>query len=493
MLDPLAPLIRKLGRPRILVAGDLIVDHYVFGDVDRVSPEAPIQVLRVASEERRLGGAGNVAHNLHALGARPALLGVVGADSAGEWLTRALSDVVPGGVHLVSTPNRPTTEKTRFLSRARSQQLLRVDREEPAPLAAAIEARAVEAIDDALEDADALIVSDYGKGFLGPRVVGRLIAGARRRRIPTFVDPKGADWSRYRGATWAMPNRAEAAAATGLALRDDAELERAAARLVAELGLEGIVVTLGPDGMLVKRGNAPAVRVPSVFRPVYDVTGAGDTAIAAFALSITSGVEPVAAASIASLAASVVVGKVGTATASREELVDLVSGAPREPKIVTAIELRRAIEARRRLGQRVVFTNGCFDLLHAGHVGFLRFARAQGDALVVAVNDDRSVRRNKGSLRPVQPLSDRMEILASLEPVDFVVAFGEKTPLRLIRDLHPDVLVKGEDWREKGVVGSSEVESWGGRVVLAPLLAGRSTTRVIERVMRTRDARPRCR
>jgi D-beta-D-heptose 7-phosphate kinase / D-beta-D-heptose 1-phosphate adenosyltransferase len=488
VLDPLAPLIRRLSRPRLLVAGDLVVDRYVFGDVDRVSPEAPIQVLRVAGEERRLGGAANVAHNLHALGARPSALGCIGADAAGTWLSRALGDVAT--TRLITVADRPTTEKTRFLSRSRSQQLLRVDLEETAPLSPPLEARAIEAADEALDGQEALVLSDYGKGFLSPKLLARLLAGARRRRIPVFVDPKGPDWTRYRGATWAMPNRSEAAAATGLALRSDAELEEAATRLIADLALEGVAITLGSDGMLVKRRGAPAERVCAFFRPVYDVTGAGDTAIAAFTLAIVSGIEPVAAASIASLAASVVVGKVGTATASREELVDAVSGRPREPKIVTAAELRRAIESRRRLGQRVVFTNGCFDLLHAGHVGFLRFARAQGDLLVVAVNDDRSVRRNKGSLRPVQPLADRMEILASIEPVDYVVAFGEKTPLRLVRELRPDVLVKGEDWRERGVVGAADVESWGGRVVLAPLLAGRSTTRVIERV-RSREGRGR--
>ncbi len=487
MLEHLVSSIKKLGHPRILVAGDVILDQYVFGDVDRVSPEAPIPVLRQVAEEHRLGGAANVAHNLHRLGARVALLGSIGADSSGRCLRRGLEAIAPGGLHLLVTRDRPTTEKTRFLSHG--QQLLRVDREEPKPLSRAVERRALSLAGRALANCDAVILSDYGKGLLTPSLVAHVIATARRRKVPVFVDPKGTDWDRYRGATYLTPNRSEAEAATGRKLRTDDELSDAASRLVVDLDLEGVVVTLGSAGIfLLERGQTPR-RVPALARPVYDVTGAGDTAVALFALGIVSGLPSEVAASLANLAASIVVGRVGTAAVTREELSEVAASRPREPKVLEPASLLEALDRRRRAGERIVFTNGCFDLLHAGHVAFLRFARAQGDLLVVGVNGDRSVRALKGRGRPVLSLSDRLEILASLEPIDYLVAFHERTPLAIIEKLRPDVLVKGEDWREKGVVGREAVESWGGRVVLAPLSEGRSTTRVIDRVLSMHNGR----
>lgn len=472
-----------LGHPRLLIIGDLILDRYVTGDVDRISPEAPIPVLRARHSELRLGGAGNVVSNLRAMDAEVRLIGAVGDDELG----RSLSEMVAGlGVEtgaIVVDAARPTIEKTRMLSGV--QQMLRVDWEDPSPLYGAPLQAVLAAIPAAVAGADGVVLSDYGKGLLTPEVIARAIECARAACIPVLVDPKGNDFSRYRGATLITPNKKEAETALGRRIADLNELTAAADELIAAAELESIVITLGAEGIYHRTPTPDGGREgrsPAAARAVYDVTGAGDTVVAHLALYLASGMKLARAVALANQAAGLVVGRLGTNSVTRAELrARLAEDLPPVGSVLDGTTLDGALEAWRREGQRVVFTNGCFDVLHVGHVSYLRFARSQGDVLLVGVNDDASVRRLKGGSRPVNPLADRMAVLAALEMVDAVVAFSEDTPQRIIERVTPDVLVKGEDWKTKGVVGREWVESHGGQVVLAPLVDGKSTTRILER------------
>lgn len=470
--------VEALLRPRAVVLGDLLLDRYVWGSVGRISPEAPIPVLKVDREEFRLGGAANVAMNLRSLGARVTLAGVVGEDAGAKTFETIARRGRIGIEGVVRDPTRPTSTKTRMM--AQRQQVLRVDREEIRAPDAGVEAMLIRAIQSAVPRADLAVISDYQKGTLTKRVARATIAACRRARIPLFVGLKSLDCLKYRGATAAALNRAELRALT---LRDD--LERGARKLLGQLRLEYLLVTLGEEGMAVFPRGARAVRLPTVARQVYDVTGAGDTALAAFALAARSGLSLPDCARIANAAAGIVVGKVGTAQTTRDEIVEHLrtGGEHSTGKIVSEEELLREVEQERKLGKRIVFTNGCFDLLHAGHVKILQFAKAQGDTLVVGLNSDRSVRRIKGEGRPILPQEDRALLLSGIEACDRVVIFDDATPARLIRRLQPDVLVKGEDWQRRGVVGSTLVRNNGGRVVLAPIFRGLSSSRLIERIL----------
>jgi D-beta-D-heptose 7-phosphate kinase/D-beta-D-heptose 1-phosphate adenosyltransferase len=465
--DRIGPILDALGSPTIAVAGDVILDRYLWGRVRRISPEAPVPVLEVEHEEFRPGGAANVAANLAALGARAILHGVAGRDPAARTLERIARTRLIRAV-------RPTTVKTRLV--AHNQQILRVDEERRDPLDARTAARLGEAIARTAPRADALILSDYHKGALVPPVVARAFAAFRRK--PILVGLKTPQPGPYRGATGAMLNREELAA-----------LAPSPRALIRALRLEFLVVTLGPDGILVVPRRGRPARFPTLARQVYDVTGAGDTCLAAFALAYVSGCPLPDCAALANAAAGVVVGKVGTATATRAEIRRHVSpqAAPPRTKILGRAALLRALAEERRRGRRVVFTNGCFDLLHPGHVDLLRAARAQGDVLVVGLNSDHSVRRLKGPARPILPQRARAELLAALEAVDYVTIFGETTPAALIRAVRPDVLVKGADWAG-AVVGREEVEKRGGRTVLVPLRPGFSTSAIVEHI---RDGAPR--
>ena len=329
---------------------------------------------------------------------------------------------------------------------------------------------------------DALVLSDYGKGVLTEEVIGASVELARREGISLVVDPKGRDFTRYRGATHITPNRLEAELATGIPLEDPAGVEAAADRLIEQVGLEAGIITLGKEGIFYKTRSGENGRIPARARAVYDVTGAGDTVVSVLAFCLGAKVDLVPALKLCNVAAGIVVGKLGAVPVSREEILQEVGMGRNSGKILDLPLLRGRLASAREKGARVVFTNGCFDILHAGHVRFLREARARGDLLVVGVNDDASVARLKGEGRPVHPMEDRMEVLAALEDVDFVISFPEDTPERLIRDLTPQVLVKGEDWRDKGVVGREWVESHGGEVVLIPLLPGRSTTASLDKL-----------
>jgi len=481
--DPgLSAVLRGLGNPRIAVVGDFMLDRYVWGDTSRVSPEAPVPVVQAHREEERPGGAGNVAANLCELDARVECFGVIGSDLQGGRLVAGLEALGAAGGGLLTLDGHTTTQKIRIM--ARSQQILRLDREEARPISEATARTLSERL--AAAQWDAVVLSDYGKGVLSENVVAPVLEEARRRGAPSLVDPKHPDLSRYRGASLVTPNRAEAEAAWGGLLRDLPALATGGEALRQRAGLEALLITLGQEGMFLLRDGADPLHVPTAARAVFDVTGAGDTVLAALALALAEGCDWEVAVRLANAAAGLVVAKVGTATVGRSELLHFLNAATtfekRLPPGCGPEILQKEASRLRREGLRLVFTNGCFDILHAGHVRFLQEARGLGDALVVGVNDDASVRRLKGADRPFNSLDDRMEVLAALECVDLVVAFAEDTPESLIRTLRPDVLVKGGDWREKGVVGAEFVRAQGGEVHLLDLLPGRSTSGLAQKI-----------
>jgi D-beta-D-heptose 7-phosphate kinase/D-beta-D-heptose 1-phosphate adenosyltransferase len=476
----LSACLAALARPRVLIVGDLILDRYVFGKVERISPEAPIPVLAAASTEARLGGAGNVAANLRAMEAEVEVLGVVGTDERGAELERLLDAIGVERTGVLRLAGRPTTEKTRLLGSG--TQMLRVDWEEARALPEGEAASLLFDLDARVRRAGAVVLSDYGKGVLCAPVLRAVIDAARAAGVPVLVDPKGTDYARYRGATLVTPNRKEAEEALARKLPGLADLPAAARDLIRAAGIEAAVITLGPDGMYWLAGSDEG-HVTTVARAVFDVTGAGDTVIAHLALGLACKLPFEACVHLANHAAGIVVGKSGAASVTRAELAAVLAGPGGAPGAVCTLpEALRRIRDWRAEKKRIVFTNGCFDVLHAGHVAYLREARTHGDVLVVGVNDDASVRRLKGDGRPINPVTDRLTVLAALEMVDAVVPFGEETPLELVQALTPDVLVKGQDWAEKGVVGREWVERHGGRVVLAQLLPGRSTSAIVERM-----------
>jgi D-beta-D-heptose 7-phosphate kinase / D-beta-D-heptose 1-phosphate adenosyltransferase len=484
------PILKPL---RVLVAGEVILDRYIMGDVARVSPEAPIPILQVSRIEERPGNAGFVMANLRALGARVSALSVVGADRNGELLREMFSDLGIDTRSVLVDPDRPTIVKERMLGSVQSanratQQLLRVDREAPHALSAARERALTRHLERELKHVDGVLISDINKGLLTPGLLRALIDGARRRGIPVIVDPRlSEDLSIYRGATALTPNRYETEFATGARLVDRSAWMRAADELMRRLKLDACLVTLDRDGMYLTERRGPHTYIPTTPRAVYDVTGAGDVVLAVFGLFAIAGLSFASAARLANLAAGIEVSRLGTGIISREDLARALSPGPEsaQRKIVSTEELRPVLERQRSAGRRIVFTNGCFDLLHAGHIEMLSFARAQGDTLVVGINSDRSVRLIKGNGRPIYPAAERALILAALEVVDQVVVFDETRAKRIVRAVRPDVLVKGEDWRDKPVDGQAFVESYGGRVALAPLLPGYGTTLTIDRLRAT--------
>lgn len=462
---------------RVLVAGDVMLDRYWQGPTGRISPEAPVPVVRIQKDETRPGGAANVALNIASLGGTARLLGVVGRDEAAQKLRAALSAklVQPD---FVETASCPTITKLRILSR--NQQLIRLDFEESLAMAGAFDrALYVERFKAALVESEVVILSDYGKGTLADAEA--LIAAARAANRPVLVDPKGSDWRPYRGATLITPNLSELEAVVG-PCPDEATIVAKGMRLRDELGLEALLVTRSENGMTLLAPNQAPLHLPTVAREVFDVTGAGDTVIATFAAALAAGHDFAHAANLSNLAAGIVVGKLGTATVSTAELTRAMRRQHEDDSAVLGEdELIERVAAARAQGQVVVMTNGCFDILHVGHVRYLEAARRLGDVLIVAVNTDESVKRLKGPTRPINPTEDRMRMLASLKCVDWVVPFGEDTPERLITRVLPDLLVKGGDYVPEAVAGYEAVRVNGGQVVILDFHAGYSTTRIIER------------
>lgn len=477
----LLPLIDRLAGAPVACIGDVMLDRYVRGRAERISPEAPVPVLSVEDETAAPGGAGNVARNLAALGARARLVGLVGDDAAGRELDHLLREAPLAEAALIVEPGRPTTVKTRYL--AGTQQILRADRETLAPPMTLTREQLLAAAFPALEASGVVILSDYGKGALGAGIAESVLARAGSLGRPVIVDPKARDYGVYRGASIIAPNRAELAAAVGGRLAKDGEAEAARA-LISRFGFSAVLATLGRDGMLLVT-KSEVLALPAEAREVFDVSGAGDTVVAVLAAAMAAGAPLIEAAALANVAAGLVVAKVGTAAVRREELAqalrrrDLAAG---EGKIAGAEAAGDQVRRWRRQGLSVGFTNGCFDLLHPGHVSLLAQARAACDRLIVGLNDDASVARLKGPGRPVQGEAARAAVLASLESVDLVVVFPEDTPLRLIEALRPDALVKGADYRPDQIVGANLVAGWGGRVILARLEPGYSTSQTIARM-----------
>ena len=469
----------------VLVVGDVMCDTYLSGHVSRISPEAPVPVFESTEKRHVLGGAANVAANLRALGCRVRLMGVTGDDDAGRYLREQVRAQGMADDLLMRDAGRPTTEKTRLI--ARRQQLVRLDRESRLPLPPELIARALSSVEPVLADVDGLVCSDYDKGVCTPDLLVPLFAMARRANLPIFVDPKARDFARYRGATVLTPNLAEVRQATDGLPEGERCLADAAGSLLRRSEAQALLVTRGEAGMSLFHPPEAPRHIPAHTRDVYDVTGAGDTVIAAFAAAAIHGMPYAEAARWANVAAGIVVGKAGTAVVHPEELeAREARDAPWQGKVRTRDELARALRQHRLRNERIVFTNGCFDLLHGGHVHYLQQARALGDCLVVAVNDDASVRRLKGEDRPLRPQDERARMLAALACVDFVVPFSEDTPLALIKALAPDVLTKGGDYTLDTVVGREEVEAAGGSVHLIPYLEGLSTTAFLD-ALRQRD------
>jgi len=460
---------------RLLVIGDVMLDRYWHGSASRVSPEAPVPVVKVANREDRPGGAGNVALNIAALGSAVRLVGVVGDDETGLELYSRLK---AAGVYcdFLQSEEKPTITKLRIISQ--HQQLIRLDFEK------AFEASDIIGLQDKakslVDDSQVMVLSDYGKGAL--QDINDLIDLGRSRNIPIIVDPKGTDFTKYRGATLITPNLTEFETVMG-GSHNEEELVNKGLRLVRELNLEAILITRGEHGMTLIRPDSPELHLPARAQEVFDVTGAGDTVISVLAASMAAGDGFADATALANLAAGLVVGKLGTAAISGPELrramlADQNSGRG----VMTAEQLQIVVQDAKAHGEKIIFTNGCFDIIHAGHVGYLAVAKQLGDRLVVAINDDDSVRRLKGAGRPINPVERRMAVLAGLEAVDWVVSFSEDTPEPLLESLQPEVLVKGGDYTKDQVVGGSYVESYGGMVRVLEFLDNCSTSAIMEKM-----------
>jgi D-beta-D-heptose 7-phosphate kinase / D-beta-D-heptose 1-phosphate adenosyltransferase len=488
MSADLIDLVQRLGQPHVLVVGDVMLDRYVWGDAERISQEAPVILLHAEKREERLGGASSVATMLRALGARVALAGVVGADADARRLRHMLAELEIDHESVVSDTGRPSTVKERYIGRAQHrhpQQMIRVDYETRQPLAAAMESALCQAIAHQLRRADIVLISDYDKGVCTPAVLAATITGARQRGLRTIADPiRGQDYRKYHGCSAMTPNRLEAGLATGRILHSADEALEAAARLQAQLEMEAAIITLDKDGMALVHRDGRRQLFPTRPRQVYDITGAGDMVMSVLGMVLAAGADYDPAIRLANVAGGLEVEKIGVVTVTRDEMLrDLLrSGLSGDQKILEREALRRELESRRRLGQRIAFTTGCFDVLHAGHVQYLQEARAQADVLVVGLNSDARIRSLKGQDRPIHSQDARALVLAGLQAVDFITIFDEPTPLALIETVRPDVLVNGADYRKDQVHGATLVESYGGRVHLARLRESFSTTGILKRL-----------
>ena len=504
-------LLRAMAGVRLLVVGDFMVDRTIYGEASRISPEAPTPVIRVHDVRQQLGGAGNVVRNIDSLGGQVLCAGVMGDDEAGAILKELLCDVRGcRACSMVQEAGRKTTFKTRVVAmqtgrpsnRAQEsaskraalyghQQVLRLDEETPHPASPETVAQLLGFAADVIGDVQGVVISDYAKGALPPSFLQELIEMARRAGTPVFVDPKGQDLTRYRGATVLTPNAGEAEASLGISFSASADVsgpawERTVQNRLEDLGLDAILVTRGPEGLsLIDRGGFH--HFPTSAREVFDVTGAGDTVLAAFALAVASGASFPEAAQLGNLAAGVAVGKAGAAVVHPFEVERERDARQRSAgsKILQRNEIAAVAESLRREGKKLVFTNGCFDLLHAGHMYLLREAKKLGDVLIVALNSDASVARLKGDGRPIVLEEDRADAIAAIESVDYLVVFEEPDPMELLRIVRPDVLVKGDDYSESEVVGAEFLKGYGGVVRLIPVRQGISTSRLVEKIRAT--------
>lgn len=463
---------------RIVVFGDVMLDRFVYGTARRLSPEAPVPVVRQTRRHSMPGGAGNVTRNIAALGGKPALVSLIGTDPEGNELFELLGK----DARLVRSPEWRTMVKERII--AQHQQIVRIDDEQPRDITATERSALLGELGSILDQAKVLVLSDYGKGVLTKSSCAEALGLACSRGILSFVDPKGTDYERYAGADVLTPNASELAEATGMPTATDAEVQAAARALLARVDVGAIVATRSEKGMMLISRDGTVVNAPAIAQEVFDVSGAGDTVIGTLALAVAAGLPLPEAIRLANAAASVVVAKLGTAVCSAAELEVALRGPDGVGGALQPVDAARLVREWQATGLTVGFANGCFDVLHAGHVRMLREARSHCDRLVVALNDDASVSRLKGSSRPINTLDDRASVIGALESVDAVTFFSEDTPLELVLGLRPDRLFKGADYKLEDVVGAAEVASWGGRTVLLNLLPGRSTTSIVERMQR---------
>ncbi len=482
-MSPTQDQIAQLARGRVLVIGDVMIDHYVSGRVSRVSDEAPVPIIHVGEERWTAGGAANVAANIAALGGKATLVGVTGSDPAASTLAGILASLSASvEVHLVTETGRPTTIKTRYMGG--QHQIVRVDREQPSAITKPTEDRLIAAVDMLADECDAIMISDYAKGVLTDRVLAAVMAAGKKNKLAVIVDPKRNDWQAYAGAVLITPNRKELQLAAHAPCGADAECEAAAGVMIQATGA-GVLLTRSEHGMSLFRAGEQPVHLAAKAREVFDVSGAGDTVAAAVALGLACGLAVETAMQIANVAAGIVVAKRGTATATPAELLSESGGGSRglggASGALPLAQARKLRETWGREGLSVGFTNGCFDILHAGHISLLRQAAGACDRLIVALNTDASVSGLKGPDRPVQSEAVRAAVMTAVKGVDAVIVFGEATPLEVIRELQPDVLIKGADYAEDQIVGADLVRARGGRIVRVALVEGQSTTKVIEK------------
>ncbi|MCL2469177.1 MAG: D-glycero-beta-D-manno-heptose-7-phosphate kinase [Alphaproteobacteria bacterium] len=482
MLAHLQPHLEKIKGHHVLCVGDMMLDRFFYGHVERISPEAPIPVLRIEREDIALGGSGNVVRNVVSLGGDVDIVGVIGKDQTGYELGEQIAQMRGVTPCLITDDNRRTTIKTRHV--ADGQQLLRADRETGADISEKIEDQIIMCVKSTIENCDIIILSDYAKGVLTPKVTQAIMQMAAEHNKRVLVDPKGRDFERYRGAFMLTPNRKELGEAVGQKIQTIGDAEDAARILIARYDLQGILAKLGADGVCLVMKEQEALHFRATARAVHDVSGAGDTVVATMALCLAGGVPEEDGAMLANMAGSIAVGKVGTATVSCQDIIKELQrdySRASEEKILDQTTARETVDRWHKQSLKVGFTNGVFDLLHPGHLSLLRQARAACDRLVVGVNSDSSVKRLKGEDRPVQNEVARATVLAALADVDLVVVFSEDTPFALIESLRPSLLVKGGDYTLDQVVGADLVQSWEGEVLLAEIIEGQSTTAMIKR------------
>ncbi len=467
----------KKSKPNILVVGDLMIDHYLWGSCERISPEAPVQVVDINNETTVLGGAGNVINNLNALGAKVSVSSVIGDDNNGLELLEMLKDIDVDSSNIAIQESRKTSKKSRVI--AVSQQILRYDKESKEDIASESVEAIYKSIESSISSYDIIILSDYGKGVLTDELCQKIIQLANENNVRVLVDPKGSDFEKYRGAHLLTPNKKEAMLATSIDIKDESSLEMALVKLKKECDLGISLITLSEDGIAVY--DEKMKKFPTVAKEVFDVTGAGDTVIASIAFALSSSKNIEEAAQFSNLAAGVVVGKIGSATVTLDEIEEYeatLHKSTSDAHIKSFDEIELIVKRYKQNGKKVVFTNGCFDILHVGHVKYLQIAKSFGDILIVGLNSDESVTRIKGPTRPVNIAEDRAYLLAALEAVDFVVPFGEDTPHGLIKMIAPDTLVKGGDYEGKSVVGTE----FARELKLVDFVDGKSTTKTIQKI-----------
>ena len=503
--------ISKFDQCRLLVIGDFMLDEYVRGDVDRISPEAPVQVVSVQNEDFALGGAGNVINNIVALGGKVSAAGVIGTGRNGQLLLDMFDKLGVETEGIVKEPGRITTRKTRIIAvNHANQQVLRIDREKKQDISVPTLEIMVGIIEDKMPDIDVVLVSDYGKGLITERMLSQVIASARKFKKMIIVDPKGLDFSKYSGVSLLTPNKKEAAMASSIEIIDEPSLEKAAKKILQNVDLHQLLITCGKDGMVLFERNEEPFRVKAEVRQVFDVSGAGDTVLAVLGLAVASGISVKNSLTIANAAAGIVVGKAGTATVLKQELASalkivmgkVATAAASEQKLASPLksnvhdlpdkyrkltELSALIKGLKKKGKRLVLTNGCFDLLHAGHIMLFSASKLMGDVLLVAIDDDDSVKTLKGPGRPVVNAKERVRIISALDSVDYVVVFSSPELKKLIEIIQPNVLTKGSNYTDQEVFGRELVEKYGGRVELIPVTENISSTRIIDTIKSIRQ------